>query len=105
MDAFDSVIHQPARLQIMAALCHLDGQGQVDFAFLKTRLGLTDGNLGAHLLTLEQAGYIHVEKAFVARRPKTYVAATAVGRDAFARHVAALQAILQPGPPPTTESR
>ena len=98
MDAFDPVIHQPARLQIMAALCHLDGQGQVDFTFLKGRLGLTDGNLGAHLLTLEQSGYIHVEKVFVARRPKTYVAATSEGRTAFARHVAALQAMLQPGP-------
>ncbi len=104
MDAFDPIIHQPARLQIMAALCHLDGSGQVDFAFLKTRLGLTDGNLGAHLLTLEQTGYIHVEKTFVARRPKTYVAATPLGRTAFASHVAALQAILRPGTASPTDS-
>jgi len=46
----------------------------VDFTFLKTKLDLTDGNLGAHLLTLEQAGYIVVEKTFVARKPKTFVA-------------------------------
>jgi DNA-binding MarR family transcriptional regulator len=59
-------------------------------------LNLTDGNLGAHLLTLEEKGYIAVEKTFVARRPKTFVAATAAGRKAFAAHVAILRDILKP---------
>lgn len=94
MPELDAIIHQPARLQIMAALCALGSREQVDFTYLKTKLNLTDGNLGAHLLTLEQAGYIAVAKTFVARRPKTFVAATAAGRKAFAAHVAALQAIL-----------
>ncbi len=94
MPELDPVIHQPARLQIMAALCHLAAREQVDFSFLKTKLGLTDGNLGAHLLTLEENRYISVEKTFVARRPKTFVAATSTGRKAFASHVAALQNIL-----------
>jgi DNA-binding MarR family transcriptional regulator len=96
MPELDSVIHQPVRLQIMAALTHLGPREQVDFTFLKTKLALTDGNLGAHLVTLEQAGYIAVEKTFVARKPKTFVAATAAGRRAFAGHVAALTAILKP---------
>lgn len=100
MPELDAIIHQPIRLQIMAALCQLGTREQVDFNFLKSRLGLTDGNLGAHLLTLENAAYIAVEKTFVARRPKTYIAPTASGRRAFARHVAALQAILQPPSPP-----
>jgi len=99
MPELDAVIHQPVRLQIMAALTHLGPREQVDFSFLKSRLALTDGNLGAHLLTLEQAGYIAVAKAFVARKPKTYVAATAAGRRAFDGHVAALTAILQPRGP------
>lgn len=94
MPELDAIIHQPARLQIMAALCSLRSREQVDFSYLKTKLGLTDGNLGAHLLTLEEAGYLAVEKTFVARRPKTFLAATAAGRKAFAAHVAALQAIL-----------
>lgn len=94
MSDLDPVIHQPARLQIMAALSSLPAREQVDFSFLKTKLGLTDGNLGAHLLTLEESGYIAVEKTFVARRPKTFVASTAAGRKAFAAHVAALQAII-----------
>jgi DNA-binding PadR family transcriptional regulator len=48
------------------------------------------------LATLEAKGYIAVDKEFVARRPKTFVAVTAAGREAFARHVAALQSILLP---------
>ena len=83
-------------LQIMAALCQLGERARVDFTFLKESLGLTDGNLGAHLSTLESKGYIAVEKEFVARRPKTFVAVTPLGRQAFAGHVAALQSILQP---------
>jgi len=96
MPELDPVIHQPVRLQIVAALSNLAPREQVDFTFLKTSLGLTDGNLGAHLLTLEQAGYIAVEKAFVARKPKTFVALTAAGRRAFDGHVAALTSILHP---------
>jgi DNA-binding MarR family transcriptional regulator len=95
MPELDAIIHQPARLQIMAALTQLGSREQADFSFMKAKLGLTDGNLGAHLLTLEESGYINVEKTFVARRPKTFVAATAAGRKAFAAHAAALQAILK----------
>ncbi len=101
MPELDSLIHQPVRLQIMAALCQLGPREQVDFGFLKSRLALTDGNLGAHLMSLENAAYIAVEKTFVARRPKAYIAATASGRAAFASHVTALQAILQPTRPTT----
>jgi DNA-binding MarR family transcriptional regulator len=94
MDELDPVIHQPARLQIMSALCQLKDCNRVDFSYLKEHLKLTDGNLGAHLSTLEARGYIAVEKTFVARRPKTFLEATSSGRQAFAQHVAALQAIL-----------
>jgi DNA-binding MarR family transcriptional regulator len=96
MPELDQVIHQPVRLQIMAALSRLSPGEQVDFTYLKTRLALTDGNLGAHLVTLEQAGYIAVEKAFLARKPKTFVSLTAAGRRAFDGHVAALTSILHP---------
>lgn len=96
MPNLDDIIHQPARLRIMAALCALAPREQVDFSYLKARLDLTDGNLGAHLRALEDAGYIAVEKTFVERRPKTFVAANAVGRKAFEGHVAALQAIIKP---------
>jgi DNA-binding MarR family transcriptional regulator len=95
MPELDELIHQPVRLRIMSALTSLETREQVDFSFLKEKLTLTDGNLGAHLRALEDAGYILVEKTFVERRPKTFVAASAIGRKAFAAHVAALQAILK----------
>ena len=95
MPELDDLIHQPVRLRLMAALSSLEPREQVDFSFLKEKLALTDGNLGAHLRALEDAGYIAVEKAFVERRPKTFVAASTSGRKAFAIHVAALQAILK----------
>jgi DNA-binding MarR family transcriptional regulator len=94
MDTLDPTIHQPARLQIMSALSQLKDSERVDFSFLKDRLGLTDGNLGAHLTTLEARGYIAIDKQFVGRRPKTFVNATLAGRAAFASHVAALTSIL-----------
>jgi hypothetical protein len=55
----------------------------------------TDGNLGAHLDTLEKAGYVRIEKRFVARRPQTRVCAARDGRRAFAEHMAYLKYILQ----------
>jgi DNA-binding MarR family transcriptional regulator len=95
MSDIDPVIHQPVRLRIMAALSNLGPREQVDFSFLKTKLALTDGNLGAHLGTLEEAGYIAIAKTFVARKPKTFVALTPPGRRAFEGHVAALSSILK----------
>jgi DNA-binding MarR family transcriptional regulator len=95
MGELDPIIHQPARLQIMSALFQLNPNERVDFSYLKQKIALTDGNLGAHLATLEAKGYIAVEKTFVARRPKTFVAPTAAGRAAFAGHVAALESILK----------
>jgi DNA-binding MarR family transcriptional regulator len=95
MPELDELIHQPVRLRIMAALSSLGPRDQVDFSYLKDKLALTDGNLGAHLRALEEAGYILVEKTFVERRPKTFVAPSAAGRKAFAAHVAALQSILK----------
>jgi DNA-binding MarR family transcriptional regulator len=90
----DTIIHQPVRLQIMSSLTALGLDEQVDFTYLRNLLKVTDGNLGAHLAKLEEAGYIRIDKTFVDRKPKTFVSVTGKGRDAFASHVAALEAIL-----------
>ena len=42
-------------------------------------------HLHVHLATLEAKGYIAVEKTFVGRRPKTFVAVTPAGRPDAAR--------------------
>ena len=94
MSGIDKLIHQPVRLQVMASLVSLDSDDQVDFTYLRDLLNATDGNLGAHLVKLEEAGYIDVEKTFVGRKPRTFVSATPKGRSAFRDHVEALNAIL-----------
>jgi len=95
MSGFNELIHQTVRLQIMAALNALDEESQLDFGALRDLLGVTDGNLATHLRKLEDAGYIKVTKTFVGRRPRTYIAITPAGRQAFAEHVQALKQILE----------
>lgn len=95
MAGLNETIHQPVRLRVMAALVALEPDAEVDFTYLRDLLDVTDGNLGAHLRRLEEAGYIVVKKTFVERKPRTYVSATAVGREVFQEHVSALEAILK----------
>lgn len=76
----DRVIHEPARLIIIA---HLYLVESADFLFLMQQTGLTFGNLSSHMKKLEQAGYIEVQKEFVDRRPHTMLQLTKEGRAAF----------------------
>jgi DNA-binding MarR family transcriptional regulator len=94
MDALDEIIHQPVRLKIMAALKALPGQEAIEFVRLRAIVGATEGNLGAHLTTLEKSGYIQLEKDFVGKKPRTSIALTAAGRRAFERYVDHLRGIL-----------
>jgi DNA-binding MarR family transcriptional regulator len=94
MGRIDEVIHQSLRLQIMASLVALDPRDTVDFVYLRDLLKATDGNLGAHIEKLEAARYVKIEKTFIARKPRTFISATAKGRAAFEEHVLALKAIL-----------
>ena len=78
----------------MAALNVLPVGEAVEFTRLKKIVGATDGNLGAHLGTLENAAYVTITKDFVSRKPRTRIAMTRGGRRAFAQHVAYLRDIL-----------
>jgi DNA-binding MarR family transcriptional regulator len=93
MAELNEIIHQPIRLRIMAALVTLGPEEEVNFTYLRDLLEVTDGNLGAHLRKLEDAGYIKLNKIFVERKPRTFVSATKVGRKVFDEHVEALEAI------------
>lgn len=95
MTQFDELIHQPVRLRIMSALAALQPKARLEFTYLRDLLGVTDGNLGAHLRKLEDAGYVNVHKTFVERKPRTYIGTTDLGRHAFAGHVSALEAVLR----------
>jgi DNA-binding MarR family transcriptional regulator len=95
MAELDEIIHQPVRLRLMAALVAIKTGESAEFTFLRDMLQVTDGNLGAHLRKLEEAGYIELTKKFVDRKPRTYAAATPTGRKVFRNQVAALEEILK----------
>jgi DNA-binding transcriptional ArsR family regulator len=88
----DEIFHAPARLGIMTLLLQ---SGSADFAALKRALGLTDGNLGAHIRVLEDAGYIQVEKRFEGRKPRTTCRVSAAGKRAFGRYLDALERVIE----------
>jgi len=76
----DKVIHEPARLIIMA---HLFVVESADFLFLQRQTGLTWGNISSHVRKLEGAGYIEVQKEFLDKKPHTTLKLTQSGRTAF----------------------
>lgn len=78
--AIDKIIHEPARLIIMA---HLFVVESVDFLFLQRQTGLTWGNISSHMRKLENAGYVTVQKEFLDKKPHTTLKLTNEGRDAF----------------------
>lgn len=90
MPDLDRTIHEPARLRILTIL---SGVESVSYNFLKTTLGLTNGNLGSHLDRLEQAGFLEVRKSFQGRIPHTDYFVTKVGRAALVAYWATLDAI------------
>jgi DNA-binding MarR family transcriptional regulator len=76
----DKVIHEPARLNIMANLYVIES---ADFLFMMRQTGLTFGNLSAHMSKLEEAGYIKIKKEFLGKKPHTMLFLTDKGRVAF----------------------
>ena len=87
----DDRVHQRVRLGVLAVLAE---SRRADFGYLRDVLELTDGNLSRHLQVLEEAGYVRIEKSFEGKRPRTWVAATAKGRAAFAAELDALRALI-----------
>ncbi len=86
-----AIIHQPARLQIMALLAkHRD----VGFAAMRDALGLTDGNLQSHCRRLEDAGLVESRRALGATGVVVQYAITRLGDDRVAEYAAWLQAWL-----------
>jgi DNA-binding MarR family transcriptional regulator len=91
----NEIIHQSTRLRIMSALNALPPGEGLEFKRLKVIAQATDGNLGAHLATLEKAGFVSIEKDFVAKRPRTRATVTTDGRRAYERHLLYLREIVE----------
>jgi DNA-binding PadR family transcriptional regulator len=85
------VVHGKLRL---ALLTLLTGVEEAEFTWLREKTGATDGNLGAQLLKLEEAGYVAVEKKFVERKPQSLYRMTDSGRAALSEYVQALRQLL-----------
>jgi DNA-binding transcriptional ArsR family regulator len=91
-EGIDRVIHEKARLSIVASLAaHAEG---LVFGDLKELCSLTDGNLSRHLAVLQEAGVVKVEKSFVKNRPQTWCKLTGVGKRRFAEYVEELEKVV-----------
>ena len=88
----DKVLEHRVRLQIMSVLVTNDGY---EFNSLKDMLGVTDGNLASHIKALEREKYLSVSKSFVDRKPNTKYKITERGRNAFKKHLDALEAVVK----------
>ena len=87
----DRVVHEPARLIILIYLYSVE---KADFTFLLNATGLTWGNLSSHISKLEEAGYVHVEKGFVGKKPHTLLKLTPAGHQAVDTYRQTMQAAL-----------
>lgn len=87
----DRLIHEPARLLLVANLYMVD---EADFVYLARRTGLTAGNISSHMSRLEDAGYVAIDKGFEGKRPRTIYRLTPQGRSAFERYRAQVSGFL-----------
>jgi DNA-binding PadR family transcriptional regulator len=88
----DKAFENKVRLGIMSALVVNDF---LDFTSLRNLLEVTDGNLASHLKALESKKYVAFTKEFVGRKPLTKYQATTEGRQAFVRHIKAIEQLLK----------
>jgi DNA-binding MarR family transcriptional regulator len=93
---FDELIHPSTRLSIVALLAAADW---AEFAFVRDRLELSDSALSKQLSTLEEAGYVDIDRPVRDRRRRVHARLTLVGRSAFEGHVAALRQIVATSDP------
>ena len=88
----DRVIHEKGRLAIMSLLA---ATPQLSFTEMRDTLGMTDGNVTAHVRTLHEAGYVSVTKEFKQRRQVTSYSLTREGRKGFATYIDLLEKIVE----------
>ena len=88
----DRVIHEKGRLAIMSLLA---ASPELSFTEMRTALKMTDGNLIAHMRTLQEAGYVAVTKVFDAGRPLTTYMLTTKGKRAFGEYIDLLENIVK----------
>jgi DNA-binding MarR family transcriptional regulator len=88
----DDLLQHRARIAAAVLLARHD---RLSFSRLKALLNETDGNLGAQLRKLEDAGYVKAIKEFQDRRPVTWYELTAKGKRALTQHLANLERLIE----------
>lgn len=101
MTELDPVIHAPKRLRIMAMLSAAE---QVEFAYLRDRLGLTPPDLSKQMKSLQGAGYVRVRKSGRGPGSTTRYRMSRTGRQAYETYREALAEVLD-GPDPVPPDR
>lgn len=96
----DEVIHAPVRFSIMATL---SAASKAEFGFVRDTVEVSDSVLSKQVTTLEKAGYVHVTKGYVGKRPRTWLSLTPAGLTAFNNHLATLRAIAEAAAPQSEE--
>jgi DNA-binding MarR family transcriptional regulator len=88
----DKLLEHRSRLGVCVLLADSE---RIAFSSLKKLVKETDGNMGAHLRKLEDAGYVNVDKRFEKRKPVSWYQLTGKGRTALKAHLDALQALIE----------
>lgn len=91
LDGLEPVLTAPKRLAAMALLSR---SAAADFAVLREHLGVSESDLSKQMSALAAAGYVTARKSGRGRGSATTYQATREGKKAYARHRAALEAIL-----------
>ena len=88
----DKLLEHRSRLGVCVLLADAE---KIAFTSLKQLVKESDGNMGAHLRKLEDAGYISVDKRFEKRKPVSWYQLTGNGRSALQAHLEALQGLIE----------
>ena len=91
LDRLDPLLQHRSRLGTLVLLSDVDA---MTFTRLRDLLKETDGNLGAQLRKLEEAGYVNVRKEFNDRKPVSWYSLLPKGRAALRSHLKALESLI-----------
>lgn len=89
----DKVIHERSRLMVLTYLSSSE-RGEAGFTELRDGLGFSAGNLSVQIKTLEEAGYVRVDKRFVANKSFTGVSLTSEGHAALTAYLDELEVVI-----------
>ncbi len=92
ISGLNKIFDNRIRLGVMSILMVNEA---VNFNDLKSMLEVTDGNLATHLQTLEENGFLKVQKGFIGRKTNTTYSVTKAGEKSFRDHLDALEKMIR----------